>query len=335
NHPEASGIEATGTMQAIITRVIVRKALHGIHLIKRNRNVLISDCHLYENRGIGIFLDKVNLHQINVSNCHISYNTGGGIVVRASEVRNLQVGTCDIEGNMSPDAPSTANIIIDTREGSVREGAIVGCTIQHFRGAPSSANVRFIGQSSKMPLKAGNFVIADNVLSDIEINIHLKDSRGISIVGNTFWQGYQHNLLVENSSQIVVGPNLFDRNPDYGELESTNSLLFRNSQECTLTGLHMKGMRSAPAALTLENCRWFNITSCTILDSNTSGILLSETEYTRVSDCLIKSPKSSAVRSSSIRVEEGRHNMISDNLLLGPLKVSPGSSSLSGNVEIE
>jgi len=32
-HPQASGIEATGTMQLTITRVVVRKALHGIHLV--------------------------------------------------------------------------------------------------------------------------------------------------------------------------------------------------------------------------------------------------------------------------------------------------------------
>ena len=41
NHAEASGIEATGTMQAIFSRVTVRNALHGIHLTTRNRNVIV------------------------------------------------------------------------------------------------------------------------------------------------------------------------------------------------------------------------------------------------------------------------------------------------------
>jgi len=29
--------------------------------------VIVSDSHVYENRGIGVFLDAVNLHQINVT----------------------------------------------------------------------------------------------------------------------------------------------------------------------------------------------------------------------------------------------------------------------------
>ena len=114
-HPEADGIEFTRTMQAIITRVTIRNARHGIHLTERNRNVIISDCHLYQNSGVGIYLDQVNLHQINVANCHLSYNTKGGIVVRDSELRNLQVNNCDLEGNMPLDVTPTraANVWID------------------------------------------------------------------------------------------------------------------------------------------------------------------------------------------------------------------------------
>ena len=103
-HAESEGIEASGTMQLTISRVVVRKALHGIHLTVRNRNVIISDCHLYENRGAGIYLDDVNLHQINISNCHVSYNAAGGIVARAGNVRNIQITGCDIEGNMPPES---------------------------------------------------------------------------------------------------------------------------------------------------------------------------------------------------------------------------------------
>ena len=79
-HPQACGIEATKTMQLTLTRLTVRQALHGIQLTQRNRNVIISACHLYDNNGIGIYLDRVNLHQINLTNCHISYNDGGGVV---------------------------------------------------------------------------------------------------------------------------------------------------------------------------------------------------------------------------------------------------------------
>ncbi|MEZ6066307.1 MAG: right-handed parallel beta-helix repeat-containing protein [Planctomycetaceae bacterium] len=81
-HPEADGIELTGTMKPTLTRLNIRKCRHAVRLTNRNRNVIVSDCHLYENSGIGLFLDNVDLHQINVTGCHISYNGGGGIVSR-------------------------------------------------------------------------------------------------------------------------------------------------------------------------------------------------------------------------------------------------------------
>ena len=79
-HPEADGIEATGTMQLTVSRVVVREARHAVHLVRRNRNVVLADCHFYHNTGIGVFYDAVNLHQSNITNCHISYNGGGGVV---------------------------------------------------------------------------------------------------------------------------------------------------------------------------------------------------------------------------------------------------------------
>ncbi len=45
-HEEAVGIEATGTMQLIVQRVNIRRALHGVHLTTRNRNVIIAECHV-------------------------------------------------------------------------------------------------------------------------------------------------------------------------------------------------------------------------------------------------------------------------------------------------
>ncbi|MCB1204509.1 MAG: right-handed parallel beta-helix repeat-containing protein, partial [Verrucomicrobiae bacterium] len=112
NHPEADGIELVRTFEAVVSKVAVRWCRDGIRLFERNRNVTISGVNLYENQGIGLHLDDVNLHQINVSNSHISYNRGGGIVVRDGNVRNLQITGCDIEANMpGDDTPTrTANI---------------------------------------------------------------------------------------------------------------------------------------------------------------------------------------------------------------------------------
>ena len=73
-HAQADGFELIETMQSVFEGVLVTRCRHGIHLIKRNRNVLISHCHIYFNTGVGVYLDGVNLHQINIASSHISYN---------------------------------------------------------------------------------------------------------------------------------------------------------------------------------------------------------------------------------------------------------------------
>lgn len=251
--------------------------------------------------------------------------------MRRSEVRNLQIGTSDIEANMDPDGPPTANVLIDASEGSVREGAIVGCTLQHAHEAPGSANIRFIGRE-KEPIKIGYFSISDNALSDVEVNVHLKYVRGVSITGNSFWKGFEHNLLVEGSSNIVVGPNLFDRNPDYRPADSRNSLLFVDSVDSTLTGLHINHVLGEEAALTLRRCKRFNVTNSMILDSAKVGLLLDEVEYTRVSDTVIRNDRPDAGDFVAIRVLGGDNNFLTDNVFGGTIDIEKSSTHVEGNL---
>lgn len=319
-HPEAIGIEAIKTMQITITRVVVRKALHGIHLTERNRNVAIDECHLYENEGVGIYLNKLNLHQVNISDSHISYNKQGGIVVRESEIRNIQIGNCDIEGNMGEETEPTANVLFDISTGSLREGALFGCTIQHTNNAPNSANVRFIGNGPEDPRKVGNFAIADNSMSDVAVNIHLQHSRGITITGNTLWQAYEHNLLVEDSSHIVLGSNLMDRNPDY-RAKTKDANVFKDCTDCTLNALNILATRGVPAGLILENCARMNITNCSIRRCQNGGILLQNVKQSRISDCLITEGE----KNFAIRVNGGQEIQITDNLVSGDIDVGPGT----------
>ena len=326
-HEKAVGIEAVGTMKLVVSRVLVREALHGIHLVTRNRNVIIANCHLYKNRGVGLYLDDVNLHQINVTGCHISYNAAGGIVVRAGCVRNLHVTGCDIEGNRF-------NVLVDGAGSppATAEVAIVGCTLQHA-GGPDSANVRFIGGDGEGRRAWGQLTIADNVLTDVEVNIDVQKARGVSIAGNTFGTGYRYHLRVVDSAQVVVGPNCLDRNPKYRDAETAdNGLLFRNCEDVTITGLHVNDVRRARAGLVLENCRRMNLTNCTILDCEHGGILLENCAHSRVSDCLIRNDRPEAKTWLPLVVTGGRGNMIVNNLLSGPLEVDPQSAYASGNV---
>jgi hypothetical protein len=316
-HPQAIGIQAQGTMQLTIARCNIRGCLHAIHLVGRNRNLLIADCHLYQNQGIGVYFDHVNLHQTNIVGCHISYCAGGGIVCRGGEVRNVHVGTCDIESNMAADAPATANILLDSTAGSVAEVAIAGCTLQHNSKSPDSANIRILGRGDggkRLGMtNDGHVTISGNVLSDVRVNVHIAGARGVILTGNTFWMGYDHNLLVEESSNVVVGPNVFERNPryDYGDSkETTNDLVFRQCRDCTLTGLHINGVYRAPAGLTLEDCSRFLVTGCTILDCDKIGLLARNLRHSRISHCLIRDDRGSLPRSVPMEIIGGQGNQI-------------------------
>ena len=307
-HAEADGIEATGTMQLTITRVNIRDCRHAIHLVQRNRNLIVSNCHLYKNRGIGIFYDAVNLHQSNITGCHISYNAGGGIVSRGGEVRNVQIAGCDIEANMATEAimgeaaknaPPSANVELDSRGGSIAEVAITGCTLQHTGKVAGSANIHIIGpgddkrvtsESGEGKTREGNVTISSNVFSDVRINVHIEHARGVTIVGNTFWEGFDCDLLVEHSSNIAVTGNVFDRNPRYALWQKEapkQGLVFRSCADCTLSGIHINGVREHEAALHVKDSRRFLITGCSILDSDGTGILLENVKQSRVGMNLI------------------------------------------------
>ncbi|MBC8868791.1 MAG: right-handed parallel beta-helix repeat-containing protein, partial [Planctomycetes bacterium] len=127
----------------------------------------------------------------------------------------------------------------------------------------------------------------------------------------------KHNLLVEDCSNIVVGPNNFDRNPRYNygnTLDANNGLVVRNSEDCTLTGLHITNVWRDPAGLSIENCRRFNITDCTILDCDNVGLLLKNVTDSRVSDCLIRDDRPGRT-SVPVKVIGGNGNVIEDGLL--------------------
>ncbi len=338
--PKACGVEATGTMEATFSRLLIRKVLHGIHLKQRNRNVIISDCHIYENRGIGIYLDRVNLHQINVGNSHVSYNAGGGIVQRGGDVRNLQIGNCDIESNMGEKAPATANVLIDATEGSIGEIAITGCTIQHTHNAPESANIRIIGEGRPRPsyakgeLRGGNITITGNVLSDVQINVHLHKVRGVTIVGNTIWKGYAHDFLIEGSSSIVIGPNVFDRNPryHYGDGASADrGLVFRDCDNVILTGLQINNVWRKKGGLVLERCQHFNISGCIVLNCDNCGILMDDVQDTMVSSCMVRDTRREFTEVTALEVKKGKGNFIVNNLLAGRLEIAPGSAKVMNN----
>ncbi|MGQ9505591.1 MAG: right-handed parallel beta-helix repeat-containing protein [Thermogutta sp.] len=348
-HPDSCGIEAVQTMQLTIVKTLIRETYHAIRLHNRNRNVLLSDCHIYHNRGVGVFLDDVDLHQINIVGCHISYNAAGGVVVKKGYLRNLQVAGCDIEANMSVETEPTANIFIDSRESQYghAEIAITGCTIQHYSKVPGSCNIRFFGQDVQGRLW-GNLTIAENVLSDVERNVEIIGARGVSITGNTFWGAVAEDLLVTDSRNIVIGPNSFDQNPNYsGQGPYRGGVTLQNCQDCVITGLQLASIRGTEGALVVRDCHGVNITNCQLIDCLPIGILLDQVADSRVSGCIIRTLMTSPQENvgadvSGTQTEEAvalcgkalNNIMICGNLIRGKMELPNTGVKLEGNLTL-
>ncbi|MFC1716358.1 right-handed parallel beta-helix repeat-containing protein [Candidatus Poribacteria bacterium] len=310
-HPEADGIELEYTMKALLSDLLIRECRHGVHLITRNRNTIISACHIYHNRGCGIYLDGVNLHQINIADSHISYNSGGGIKIFSSQIRNLQICGNDIEYNYDLEAEESADVWLDVQEESVREGAIVGNTIQSSP-SPGGANIRMIGQSKEVAHKVGLFSISGNLISSQATNIHLRYTRGVAISGNTFFSGHKHSIHAEDSSNIVVGPNVFDHNPDYAK-DTLDGIVFENCSGCTFSGFHFADTLSE-AVVRLRDCGEMHITGCQILNPHNIGVLLEDAHNCMVSNCIILDRREPRIMQEAIRVVGGANNQVVDNM---------------------
>lgn len=308
-HPEADGIELIQTVGPIVENVSIRWCRHGIHLVNRNRNVIVSNCHLYENSGIGLYLDDVNLHQINVCNSHISYNRAGGIVVRDGNVRNLQVTGCDIEGNMPADETptTTANILIDVsgstedRSKSIAEVAITGNTIQHsanYSGdegktvAPGGANIRLAG---KEIYDIDSVTISGNVISDTTVNIDIDRAHDVAISSNVFFAPKPENLRVTNSQRVVLSGNTF--NPR--QFSRPGTITFKNCADCIVASSTLHKFETPDGALILEGCSGFTINALNLSDCD-SGIVLRDTTATTIANCrATRTPKGISIDASN------------------------------------
>ncbi|MDA0832898.1 MAG: right-handed parallel beta-helix repeat-containing protein [Planctomycetota bacterium] len=354
DHPEADGIEVVGAVQATLTGLLIRQVRTGVHVTQRARNLIISHCHIYHNTCIGVHLDQLNLHQAIINNSHISYCRLGGIRVEKSEIRNFQICGNDIEYNNNrahgiegADAEPTAEIYIDVREGSVREGTIVGNTIQ-ATASPNGANVRFIGDTV-VNQKGGMWTISGNLIGSQTDNVHLTGCRGITLTGNFIYSGHHRNLLVENSREIVVGSNCFGHNPDYGTKELCTGMRFVDAENCTLSGNVIQDSDTSQhtvanvvpversGLLEFVRCRRMTITGLQIVNPAPYGIDLEDCSDILINGCSILDAREKPLMEAALRWQgAGTGNMVHSCRFskgtAGELLVSEDGIDLANNV---
>ncbi|MGD9855523.1 MAG: right-handed parallel beta-helix repeat-containing protein [Planctomycetaceae bacterium] len=338
-HPEADGIELVETMQSLFEGVLVRRCRHGIHLVKRNRNVLISHCHVYHNTGVGIFLDGVNLHQINIAGSHISYNRLGGIRIERSEVRNLQITGNDIEYNHHDehDAPPepTAEISIDTTApgASVCEVTIAANTIQ-ATSSPGGCNIRIVDTPDGKDLMPNLWAITGNIIGSQENNVHLTGCHGMTITGNCIYSCSHRNLLVEDSHHLNLSGNVFRRHtPAKGtgvRIERSHDIALTG---CTIHDEHETGQVSGASLLELADCRRINVSGCQLLGGVPCGLDAADCSDIAITGCTIHDDRPDRKSLHAIRFTgQGRGNLIATNSI-GPTTGEPLALADTAGVE--
>jgi hypothetical protein len=301
-HDEADGIYLEGTMQSTFMNVLIRQVRHGIHVHRHARNVLISHCHIYDNRGVGVFFEEANLHQVNIVGSHISYNRLGGIKILNGQVRNVQITGNDIEYNYDREAgenaPPAAEIWIETSgDGTIREGAIGSNTIQS-RYSPGGANIMMIGREDESH-RTGMFAITGNLIGSQETNVKLAGCRGVTITGNMIYSGHKRNLHVRDSRNIVATGNTFDHNPDYLPRELATGVTFERSQDCLMSGSVIQdayaGTHTVDSPAVLErqglveiiDCTRVTLNGCHIIDGAPYGVYVQGSQGVSIEACTI------------------------------------------------
>lgn len=323
-HPEADGIELIKTMQSVLEGVSIRRCRHGIHLPERNRNVLISHCHIYSNTGVGIFLDQVDLHQINIATSHISYNRLGGIRIEGSAVRNLQITGNDIEYNNhashQTEPQPTAEIYVDVSQpgASVNEITIASNTIQ-ATPSPGGSNIRITDEAGGADLKPRLWAISGNVIGNQENNLCLKGCYGMTISGNCIYSCGHRNLLMEDSHHISVSGNIFRRHTE----RLGTGIRIERSHDISLNGCcvhdeHPDGQPSGASLVELIECQRINLSGCQLLDGVPCGLDATDCSHVTITGCTVHDSRKHQKSTHAIRFAgKGRGNLIGMNSI-GP-----------------
>jgi hypothetical protein len=336
-HPEAVGLRLEKTMQATLTNLLIRRCKIGVHLVRRNRNLVIDHCHIYHNTHVGIDFDHVNLHQAVVADSHISYNSVAGIRLLGGEMRNFQIVGNDIEYNYDIEHEGSADILIDTTPdgSSFREGTIIGNTIQ-ARPSPNGANIRFLGGKS---LKVGGLLtITGNLIGSQTHNIHLADCRGVTISGNSIYSAAERSLWLENCANVVAGNNSIDWNPDHKKKHLVDGILIDRCKGVVLSDTiienSFQGSEESGGAIEVKASQDVTIVNCQVLDFRFRGITLTDAVRCRVTGCSVIERRQPPKVGASIQVEGGRDNLIADNMVnQGGLSISDGTATVRDNLE--
>lgn len=294
-HPEADVIELQNTMQTIIDRVLIRRCRHGIRLVVRNRNIIIANCQIYHNTDSGIFMDKVDLHQVNIIGNHISYNARAGIWQLDGDVHNVQITGNDIEYNAGYTEGLSAEILLEAPEGGViSEYTIASNTIQAVP-SDSGANVAIVRRDDD--LSVGIIAIAGNILGSRDRNIYVRNARSSLTIGdNVIYTGVDGNVILERCENVVMSGNTCRPSGRFGpDFKDRGGIRLEDCNRCLINGNVIlsrgDGDTARGGSVSLVRTQATAVLGNQILDAPYRGVYLEDCRQCRVAMNTILPPE--------------------------------------------
>jgi hypothetical protein len=281
NHPKADGIELFRTMQTTIQAVLIRKCRFGVHLLERNRNLLLSAAHIYDCHDSGVFFDDCNLHQVIITGCHISYCKRAGIRQWNGDVHNIQITGNDIEYNSGAEGTS-GEIVLEAPEAVISEYTISGNTLQ-ATGAATGANVLIIGQSDPTSSFVRLINITGNVLGSRQEGVSIQHASKVNITGNTIYGGEIGNVNLSHCRNSVIGSNVIGTRPATYSSGALDGVVLNHCKTCNVSG-NVLTECGTPGAVTVVDSTDIGVSNNQIESPQNSGVSVVGSTRCRISD---------------------------------------------------
>ncbi|HPO07977.1 MAG TPA: right-handed parallel beta-helix repeat-containing protein [bacterium] len=342
SNPDAVGLRLEKTFQPILTNLLIRRCKTAVHLIKWNRNAIISNCHIMDNKEYGISFDHVDCHQVIISHNLITFNTLAGIHILGGLVRNLQIVGNDIEYNHDMAKEGCSDILVDSdseNQPVFLEGTIVGNTIQAVP-SPGGSCIRVIGGEGLY--MNGLLTISNNLIGNRVDGIHLANCRGVSITGNSLYDFREHSVQLDNCQNVSITGNNLDWLPSTYEKSTGDRIRVNNCRAISLNGTIMEnsvhGDKDFDAAIQIDKSEDVSITDCQIFDPSHQGIAIRDSKRCRISNSTILDRRAERKMTAAVRfIGTNRDIFITGNTInKNTLSLPDESSVIAGNnMEVE
>lgn len=193
NNHKGTALVLDGTFGVNISNSHFYNLKKGIELINKNRNVIITENHIWDIKEYGIHYNNANTHQSIISNNHISY-AKIALFFENGDVHNTQINSNDIEvgHSVNNNTLSAIQVICYKLNSQFSQAQIIGNSIEDH----------FLAKEGILNFNAKSFD-PSKVKSDQAPYVGM-----IELVGNEF-SGSSRAIILDNINDLIVNGNTF------------------------------------------------------------------------------------------------------------------------------